>query len=194
MNGSPLVDWRRLRARYIGKTLLLTLPGCLVGPYLVGLILGLQGREILVALLAILPPIVLLVVGVQQFLVSGYLCRKAVEVLPNDAPGARLQRLLELPRKLELICFTLCYAVGAPLFTWICCLAFQRSLVLVPVGFTVGLALAAIVGIPSTLLFQKDVLPLALEEFHRSPKARPPLRGGMFWPRQSWYLPYAFSV
>ncbi|MHB8874740.1 MAG: methyl-accepting chemotaxis protein [Myxococcaceae bacterium] len=186
-------SWKALRTKFIVKTLLISVPASLVGPYLVALILDLRGEEIRTALLIILPPDILLVVGGLQFVVAGWLCRAALAEVPNEPPGARLTRILALPRKLELFSLTAAYGLGAPIFTLAACLTFHRSLMLVPLGALIGLCLAAIVGIPTTLLFQTDVLPHALEEFHRAPKHRP-TGSGVTWPRQSWYLPYAFSV
>jgi methyl-accepting chemotaxis protein len=43
------------------------------------------------------------------------------------------------------------------------------------------------------MLVEEDLRPLAIAELDRHPGAAP-RGGGFFWPRQRWYLPYAFGV
>lgn len=186
-------DWRSVRLRYLFRSLSLSVPATLVGPYLVGLILGLEGKEIAFALGVILLPILLLVVGLQQWVICGALCKTALADNPEDRPGDRLRRILALPRKLELYGLTLAYGIGAPMFTFFAALAFGRAMWLVPVSLLIGVALAMVVGIPCTLLLQDDLKPVAVAELHRHPRTRAE-SAGFAWPRMGWYLPYAFSV
>jgi len=48
-------------------------------------------------------------------------------------------------------------------------------------------------GILLVMLIEEDLRPLAAAELARDPSAAPG-GGGPFWPRQRWYLPYAFGV
>lgn len=185
--------WRGLRTKFLLRNLLPTLAAAAVGPYVLALSVDLHGDEVTQALWLLAPPVVLLNGALQQFLVAGWLCRRALAANERDGGGTRLERLLSLPRSLELYCLVPAYTLAGLLFTLPACLKFGKPLTLVPLGMLIALAFALLVGIPTVLKFQSDVLPFALEEHKKNPKARPTMRGWL-WPRQSWYLPYTFAV
>ncbi len=193
MTPSEEAGWKRLRTKFLLRNLPPIAGAVIVCPYVLGVLFKLKPEETRVALLYVVPAVVLVHAIAQQWAVSGWLCRRALAVRPEDPPGARLERLLRLPRHLELYCLAPAYSLGGFTFAVACCAQFNRSVALVPIGVVVSLALALLVGIPITLTFQADVLPLALQEHARSPKASLS-RTGFSWPRQSWYLPYTFAV
>jgi methyl-accepting chemotaxis protein len=163
-----------------------------VGAYVFGLIMGLSGGALLRAIGWILTPILFFSAG-QQFMVTSMLVRRALEERPGDLPGARLTRILELPRKVEIYSNVAAWLVGALGFAGAACLLFDREFTMVAVGMVVGLFSSLFPGLILTMLVEEDLRPLALAELARHPTA--PLTGrGLFWPRQRWYLPYAFAV
>lgn len=183
----------QLRAKFFTRLLLPLLGSAMVGPYTLGLLIDIPPEHLTRALTVVFLPILLLVGLVQPWLVAGKICEAACAQEKSDRPGERLQRLLELPRKLELYCIQPMYILGGVLFVLGCTLAFGMSAGSLLYAIPFGILLGMLVGIPTTLLFQEDVLPLVLAEYQRAPHnlAR---RGGIMWPRQNWQLPYAFTV
>jgi methyl-accepting chemotaxis protein len=185
-------DLGALHRRIFAKILLLAIPSAIVAAYVVAPVLGIETG----AAARSLPLTVGLAFAVStplQFVVSRTLARVALAERPGDAPGARLSRILQLPRKIEVYSNHLGWSVG---------------------GFVFGLASSAIHGIPAAsallttfialfvslfpglvlvMLVEEDLRPVAVEELQRDVRAAP-VGGGLFWPRQRWYLPYAFSV
>ncbi len=189
---TPPDELAAMRGRIFRRILATAVPSAVVGAYVFGLIMGLSGGALLRAILWILTPVLLLSAG-QQFAVTSALVRRALAVRPADPPGARLTRILELPRKVELYSNVLAWLVGALVFAGGSCLLFDREPAMILVGVVVGLFTSLFPGLILTMLVEDDLRPLALEELGRDPSA--PLRGhGLFWPRQRWYLPYAFAV
>ncbi len=185
--------WKELRARFLLRNLLPTAAGVVVGPYVLGLLVNLGPDEIWRALVYVVPVAVVLNGALQQYVVGGWLCRRALARHVGEPPGARLQRILALPRDFEIWCLAPAYTLGGLVFTGGCALLFDKPAATVPIGALVAFALALLVGIPTTLQFQRDVLPHALDEHARAPGIHP-RPGGFAWPRQSWYIPYTFSV
>jgi methyl-accepting chemotaxis protein len=186
-------NWKNLRNRFLRRILIPIAGTVVIAPYVLGLLLNLPPDQLKRALLFVAPPLVLLNGILQQFVVSGWECRRALQVNPEDPPGSRLERLLALPRRLEVMCVIPAHTVGGVLYAFICCVAFDRPFVLVPLVGLVTLGLALLVGIPVSLTFQNDLLPYVLTEHARSRVARPN-HSGFTWQRQSWYLPYTFFV
>ncbi len=185
-------EFADVRGKIFRRILATAIPSALVGAYVFGLIMGLSGDALLRAIVWILTPILVLSAW-QQFTVTTRLVRRALEERPGDAPGARLTRILELPRKVELYSNVAAWLIGALGFAGAACLLFDRGLSMVAVGVVVGLFASLFPGLILTILVEDDLRPLALAELARHPTA--PLSGrGLFWPRQKWYLPYAFAV
>jgi len=189
---TPSSDVAAMRGRIFRRILATAVPSAVVGAYVFGLIMGLSGGALLKAIGWILTPVLLLTAG-QQFAVTTLLVRRALAEHPGDPPGARLTRILELPRKVELYSNVAAWLLGAAVFAAGTCLVFDREPAMILVGLVVGLFTSLFPGLILTMLVEEDLRPLALAELERDPAA--PLRGhGIFWPRQRWYLPYAFAV
>ena len=128
--------------------------------------------------------------ALQFLLVSRGLVRSAL-LAPGEGPGARLVRILELPRRVELLASMPAWITGALVVG--AGMAPSRG-----AGAALGCVAVALFSslLPGILIFhwlESDLLPLALEESRRSPGLTLPPRG-VLWPRQAWYLPYAFGV
>lgn len=120
------------------------------------------------------------------------LIRRALAVNPDDAPGARLERILKLPRLLE-VCITANYAVGTLIYLWWLAYLAQTSYFTALWGTAVLTAMVMLVMIWTRIFIERIFMPYALEESLRQPDVL--LKGGGFlWPVQRWYLPYSFSL
>ena len=185
-------DLAPLRNRIFRRILATAVPSAVVGAYVFGLIMGLSGEALTRAILLVLTPVLVLSAG-PQYLVTTSLVRGALAERPGDAPGHRLRRILELPRRVEIFSNVLAWLVGAVAFGAGTTLLFGQGPSMILVGTVVGLFASLFPGLILTMLVEDDLRPAALEEMARHPTA--PLSGsGFFWPRQRWYLPYAFAV
>jgi methyl-accepting chemotaxis protein len=181
-----------LRGRIFRRILVTAIPSAVVGAYVFSLIVGLDGEELQKTLVAYLVPI-LVVTSIQQYLVSSALVRRALEVRAGEPDGARLVRLLELPRRVEIFSNVLAWVGGGLAFGVLTAIFHDRGLGVVLAGTAVGFFASLFPGLMLVMLVEDDVRPVALAEFRRNPHVALPPRG-FFWPRQRWYLPYAFGV
>ena len=180
-----------LRSRIFLRVVLASLPSALLSAFVFTRFNALDARDTAHALLVFVP-IYLLAAAVQFPLIELLLARALAEP-PPDAPGWRLRRLLELPRRIELLCSLVTWTVGSLVFG----LSFHllhgagwaASLSAVPIAVVTAL----LPGILLVLSIEDCVRPAALQEFLRDP-ARAMGAGGFFWTRQRVYLPYAFVV
>ena len=115
------------------------------------------------------------------------------EVRAGEPDGARLVRLLELPRRVEIFSNVLAWVGGGLAFGVLTAIFHDRGLGVVLAGTAVGFFASLFPGLMLVMLVEDDVRPVALAEFRRNPHVALPPRG-FFWPRQRWYLPYAFGV
>ena len=179
-----------LHLRIFRWVLIASLPSMAVGVYVFAQITGLTGEEVPRALgwLAV----VFLVACAQQALTIGALVRAALAEVPGEPAGARLARLLVLPRKVELFSNLATWLVAGALFGGFVHLVLGHD---EGAGLAVLLALliAAFPGVLLVVVVEDEVLPLALAERARDPLAVPP-GGGFLWSRQKASLPYAFAV
>ncbi len=179
-----------LWARVLLRSLVASAPSAAVAFYIVYLLQRLDESERLVAA-GWAAASLLLALG--QFLVSSWWLVRIALATSEDREGARLVRILELPRRIELLASTPAWITGALVFGVAMTSALGRG--------TAGVVGSLLVGGVSSLLpgmlivhgLEADLLPLALEESRRHPGLSLPNRG-IFWPRQAWYLPYAFGV
>lgn len=185
-------DLRGMRNRLFGRMAVAALPSTVVVSYLICLMMGLSGETLVRAIALILTPC-LLVALAAGFVALTWLFGRAVAVRALDPPGARLKRILELPRRLETFVYVVAWILGATAFSLITALAYDRSRLLVAAGALAGLFASLFLGPVITMQIEDDLRPLALAEFRLSPKVK--LEGrGLFWLRQRWYLPYAFGI
>jgi methyl-accepting chemotaxis protein len=132
-------------------------------------------------------PLVLLAV-----LVLGIATARQVRHAVLAPAGARLSRLLELPRRIESGPYVLAWTAGAIVFTWLVHRVYGGAPRYVAGGIA-GLFAALLTGPLAGALVEAQVQPLAVAEFHRDPFASVETRG--FWRvRQRWYLPYVIVV
>jgi len=183
---------RSVRNRIFSRIVATAIPSTVVVAYLIGLMMGLSGEALARAILLCLTPS-LGVALVAVFWVLTQLVRGALAVQPGDPEGARLRRLLVLPRKIEFYPYLVAWVLGASAFAYLAAMIFERSYGLVPAGGVAGLFAALFIGPVVTMGVEDDLRPFALEEFRRNPRARAEGRG-YFWLRQRWYLPYAFTI
>jgi methyl-accepting chemotaxis protein len=185
-------EFPALRRRIVSRIYVTAIPSAVVAAYVFSLIIGLDGADLAKVMVSVLVPI-LVATATQQFLVSSALVRRALASVPGEAPEARLVRLLELPRRVEVFSNVLAWLLGSIVFGVLVVVFHGRSPGVVLAAGAIGLFASLFPGLMLALLIEDDVRPVALAEFRRNPRAKLPPRG-FFWPRQRWYLPYAFAV
>ena len=161
--------------------------------YFVGMVLGLQGEQVAHSVLWLLPPTILVWGILYPPLLINHLHDSALRTLPDDPPGVRLGRILKMPWRIAFYVMPGSYTFGAICFCTGVCVWFNKSLWLVVWGTAIALAVGLLLALPAGLAIERWVQPLALEEQQRHPHLRV-VGGGLFWVRQSWFLPYAFIV
>ncbi|HEY8212027.1 MAG TPA: methyl-accepting chemotaxis protein [Myxococcaceae bacterium] len=167
-------------------------PAILPVTYLLGILFELDERQILALGLAWIPPL-LLILGVLAPLWGIHrLTDRALRESPADPPGARLKRILVLPRQLELATIAP-YTTALVIFTAAACETYGRPLSLIGPTLILTMTLLLLLMVRQTVKVEELLQPLAVEEFERHPEARPQ-GSGFLWPRQAWYLPYVTSV
>ncbi|WP_242393477.1 methyl-accepting chemotaxis protein [Anaeromyxobacter oryzisoli] len=174
------------------RILVTAIPSAVVAAYVFGLIIGLDDAALIRALVGLLGPILALA-ALQQYLISRGLTRAAVAEHPGEPAGARLVRLLVLPRKIELLSNVSTWVVGGTIYGLLAVIFYGKPLAIVPMATVVALFASLFPGMILVLLIEEDVRPVALAEASRAPGLSPK-GGGIFWPRQRWVLPYAFVV
>ncbi len=161
--------------------------------YLLGMLLGLQGDQVPSAVIWLLPPTIGVWGVLFPLIIIHYFHRTALRSNPNDPPGLRLARILKMPWRIAFYNMVGSYGFGASFFCTGVCLWFDKSLWLVLWGTLIGVAVGLLLAFPAGITMERWVQPLALEEQGRHPHLRV-MSSGFFWPRQSWFLPYAFAV
>jgi methyl-accepting chemotaxis protein len=193
MTTSPTpVDFEALRSRLFGRILITAVPSAAVAAYIFGLVIGLQEGALLKSLLGFLLPILVLSAG-QQYTVTSRLLRSALERRPGEPEGARLVRLLELPRRVEVFSNVAAWLVGGLAYGLLNAIFYGKGLDVVIAATGISLFASLFPGLILVMLIEEDVRHLAIEEFQRNPRLAMTPRG-FFWPRQAWYLPYAFGI
>jgi methyl-accepting chemotaxis protein len=160
--------------------------------YLVLLIARIPREQAAVAMAPI--PLFALLCGVVAPLgLVRWLTGRAFAVHPGEAAGERLVRLLKLPQQLEAGVLAVYILGNSGYLTWIA-LRLDKPLYLVPWGSGVILVMMMLVNVWTRVFIQRQLMPHAVAEFLRTPQARLSDSRGVFWPRQSWYLPYCFAL
>lgn len=186
-------DWGRIRSRFLVWSSIASAAALLIELYVLSLLTELSAEELgrSVALVAL--PVLVVGAVVPLVLLSGRVFTAALGPEGDDSPGARLTRVLELPRRVQVLCLVPSFGIAAFAFFALEALAFHRPAWLSIVGLPLGALLGAVVSLPSGLWLQQQLQPLALLE-HRKLPTSVAHRSGMFWPRQSLQLPYAFAL
>jgi methyl-accepting chemotaxis protein len=189
---TPLPDFSTLHRRVFGRILLTAVPSAVVGAYVFGLLLGFDDAAVVRALVGILGPI-LVASATQQYLVTGALLRRALAHHAGEPAGARLVRILELPRRIETFSNVCAWVLGGIAFGVAAMILHGKSASVLAGGAAIALFASLFPGLILVTLVEDDLRPVALDEAARTPRGA--VRGGgFFWPRQRWYLPYAFGV
>jgi len=160
--------------------------------YMMAMITGMSGAEAKKACMFILPPVIIIFVMAFPYLLIRTTLQRAFDKIPGEPPGARLVRMLMVPRKMELV-LTGSTALGVGIFTALCAVTFGKSLWTAPWAMIVVALLTALLMIPVRLKWEGFLRPYTLAEFHQNPESTPQ-GSGLLWIRQSWYLPYAFGL
>jgi methyl-accepting chemotaxis protein len=186
------VDFHALRRRIFGRVLVTAVPSAAVAAYIFGLVIGLEEGALWKALAGFLLPILALS-ALQQFTVTSRLLRRALEEVPGEPAGARLVRLLELPRRVEVFSNVFAWVLGSAVFGALNTVVYGKGAQVIVAATGIGLFASLFPGLILVMLIEEDVRHVAIEEFQRNPRLALTPRG-FFWPRQSWYLPYAFGI
>jgi methyl-accepting chemotaxis protein len=189
----PESEFAQLRNRLFRRVWLITAPAALVVAFIVSVGLSLSMAEILEGLLVAAPLIyLLLAVGFAYWMVTR-LVRSALYP-PEGELGTRLRRVLELPRKIELYLYTIAWSLAGTSFGIYCCVRFGRDAGAILLGLLAGLFAGLFLGPILTHQVENDLRDLAVREYQRDTSVDLGGSGGLFWIRQRWYLPYAFSL
>jgi len=165
-------------------------PSAAVAAYVVSLVTGTGGLSYGALFGTVLAP-TLVVTSLQQWIASRLIVRGALRARPGEGAAGWLGRILEAPRRIEVFSNVLAWTVGG---------AFYGSVLVARGGGDVGLVavttgIAAVSslfpGLILVALVEDALRPAAIEVLRSDPRAAPAGRG-FFWPRQRWYLPYAF--
>jgi methyl-accepting chemotaxis protein len=156
--------------------------------YVDGMILGLEGVEEVARLLL---PLFLSLGVAYPAVVLRVLVRRALEHRPEEAPGARLGRLLRLPWRAAFLTSSVGWTLGGFCFGLGVWLGSDRSPWLLVMNTFIGLCCGTVLALPFGLTLERRLLPWALEEQRRHPAPLASGRG-LSWPRLSWFLPFAF--
>ncbi|OJH38865.1 methyl-accepting chemotaxis protein [Cystobacter ferrugineus] len=166
-----------------------------IGPvvYLLMVITGFSGQELLGTLFLLLPPLLLIGGLGPHMLLKWMVTRTLREPDPTESPAARLDRILRLPQAYEggLIALT---ALGAAIYAAVPTFYYPgKSAWAIPWSVVIVVLLGMLSGIHTRLMIEQVLRPHAIAEFQRHPEFD--LEGtGFTWPRYRWYLPYAFGL
>jgi methyl-accepting chemotaxis protein len=188
--GLTPAETSRLLNSILSRGFLVSVVPALAGAYLVALLVDAPTDWRAVTVISV----VLGVFGlVLPNVVSGSLLRSALGRPEGDLPGARLERLLTLPRRIELYSGNLAWGGGALAYSASIAIIYDKPFWVVPAGTVVGLLLSMLLGIPTSIINRRLLENLVIDEFHAMPGAARIGTNALF-PRKAWYLPYTFAV
>jgi len=167
-------------------------PAIVPSLYLLGTLYHLDERQLTTLAIRWATPILTTLGIIGPYLVIHFFTEGALRSVPGEPAGARLRRILLLPRRIEMGTTT-SYLVGVAGYTLAACLTYGRPLALVGAAVLVCLALYLLMNIRQTLRMEDVLRPLAVEEMERHPEVRVG-GGGFLWPRQVWYRPYVTLI
>jgi methyl-accepting chemotaxis protein len=167
-------------------------PATPIGAYLLGLSLGLSAEDILGPLLYLLPPVFVVAGILLPWMGLSALLRRGFHSVPGEPPRERLIRLQMLPWKLAFMGTQVTSLVGGILLTVPQVIWFGKSPLLAGAGLLAAATFGQVLSLPVGIKLERLLMPFVLEERNR---LRTRASGqGVFWPRQRWYLPYAFGA
>jgi methyl-accepting chemotaxis protein len=163
-----------------------------IAAYLNGMVLGIKNLDGVKYVALVLPFIIAGCGVLYPYLVLRSLVKSALTPQPGDTPGDRLIRMLKLPWKGALYTSLIAWTLGGFFFALPYCLLGERKpLYLVAVGTVIGVCFGVVLMFPISLGLEKLLFPLVLKEKQTHANAVF-TSTGVFWPRQSWFLPFTF--
>jgi methyl-accepting chemotaxis protein len=163
----------------------------LICAYLIGMAVGLQKEERLKVVVVIMPIIIAVYGLIYPYISIRAIASRSLRHRAGDEAGGRLQRILQLPWRASLFTTYVAWTLGGASFAVPVCLWFDKAPIRMLLGTLIAFCFGVVVSFPFGISLEKMCMPHAMEER----KAHPTLElkgGGIFWPRQSWFLPYTF--
>ena len=186
MDGTSLS--RRSRLTIYAKQVTSAVSGVVPVAYLLGILFQLDERQIVEVSVRWAPPVFVTLGFIGPMVFIHVMLERGLRQSPGEAPGARLRRLLLLPRQIGLGVTALA-VLAITVFSAVVCLTCGRSLLLLLPAALVAAAVVLLLEVRYTMKIEEVLRPLAMEEMERHPEVR--LGGsGFLWPRQVWYRPY----
>lgn len=163
----------------------------LICAYLIGMAVGLQKAERLQVVVVIMPVIIAVYGFIYPYVSIRAIASQSLRHRPGDVPGERLQRILQLPWRASLFTTYVAWTLGGASFAVPVCLYFDKEPIRMVLGTLVAFCFGVVVSFPFGISLEKMCMPHAMEERRANPTLE--LKGGgIFWPRQAWFLPYTY--
>ncbi len=160
--------------------------------YAASLFVGLERPEDVLAVKVMLALVVVFNASLVLFLVLRYLVRSTFALRPTDEKGGRLERILKLPLRIAFFCVQLTwFHAGACFMLGVCLMTGQSLQAVIPVT-AIATAFGVLLTFPVVPIIEHWTMKHALAEQERL-GGRHATGSGYFWPRQSWYQPYAVA-
>lgn len=163
----------------------------LICAYLIAMELGVPSERALPTVLLVMVPISAVTCLAYPYLVLNALASKALGHRPEDAPGDRLRRILQLPWRASAIISYAAWAVSGFSFSLIAGLMFDKGPLRILLGTLIAFCFGVVVSFPFGISLEKLGLNQAMEE-RKAHQALVVQGTGAFWPRQTWFLPFTF--
>jgi methyl-accepting chemotaxis protein len=163
----------------------------LICAYLIAMAVGLGDQDALMMVVIIMPIIISVYGFVYPYVSIRAVASKALRRRVGDVPGERLERILQLPWRASLFTTYIAWTLGGASFAVPICVKFDQPPIRMVLGTLIAFCFGVVVSFPFGISLEKMSMPHAKEER----RAHPTLElkgGGIFWPRQSWFLPYTF--
>jgi methyl-accepting chemotaxis protein len=193
MNGSPpqTVIPPQLPRRIHLVVLAWLTPSAPIAGYLLALSLGLSAQDNLWALLYVLPVVFVVAALLIPWAGISVLLRSNLPSRPDEPPQERLARLQMLPWKIGFAGTLVPAILGGLLYTVPLVLRTHKHPLMTGLGLLVAATIGQVLSLPVSIRLEQMLMPLVVAERNR---LRVHANGrGAFWPRQRWYLPYAFA-
>jgi methyl-accepting chemotaxis protein len=189
---TPYPDAKRIASKLfmMGQAgMFLHLPAAL---YVITLVIKVPADKLLVAFapLALTIPLFGTILPIHALKSS---TEKALAFYADDAPGARLARILKLPRVIE-IKTVLIYSGGTLIpMSW-AALSSGLPYSVAPWATACVTMIGLLVNVWTRIFTERLLMPIALEEFLKYPNVSFANEKGVLWPKQVSNLPYSFAL
>lgn len=165
----------------------------LICAYLIAMALGVPSEKAFSTVMVVMLPITAVTCLAYPYFALRYLASRTLRHLPEDTPGDRLRRILRLPWRSSFFISSVAWTLGGLGFALIISLSsdYEKGPLRVLLGTLIAFCFGAVVAFPYGITLEKLCLPQAMEE--RKAHQSLMLQGsGVFWPRQTWFLPFSF--